>query len=250
MYFDNVGNIRIGKFEIFSSGVRAFFTTRFGGVSVAPFDSLNLGILTEDKNENVMENRRRLFAALAIDEEQIARQRQVHGDTVAYVDKAGTYEETDALFTDRPDVYLAVSAADCVPILFFEPDRKIVGVIHAGWRGTEKGIAQKTIEKIKDRFQTEANGICAVIGPSISVKHYEVSEDVAQRFDQKFIVRHGHAKPHLDLWKANAQQLQTAGVRNIAFSGFCTVEHQHLFFSHRASGGQTGRMLGVIGLTP
>ena len=242
--------MKVGRFEVFQPfpDVQTYFSTRLGGVSSAPFDSLNLGVLTDDRKENVLENRERLFSALKISQEQIVRQRQVHGDRIAYVDKGQLHDETDAMFTDRPNLFLSVTAADCVPILFFEPKRKIIGVIHAGWRGTEKQIAFQTIEKVKDHFQIDASEILAVIGPSISAAHYEVSEEVAEKFAPDFVFRNGNVKPHLDLWKANADQLAKAGVRKITVTEFCTVTHSELFFSHRGSGGQTGRMLGLIGL--
>lgn len=247
LYADGIGIGRFKSFESFS-GVVALFTTRLGGVSLAPYDSLNMGLGTEDIHARVVENRRRFFQAARIAEDRIVRQKQIHEDRIAYVTKPGLLNDTDACYTDRDNVFLTVTVADCVPILFYEPRKKIAGVIHAGWRGTEKAIARKTIEQIKSQFQIDATEIVAVIGPSISVNNYEVSEDVAEKFDRQFIDRNGFPKPHLDLWQANAYQLQAAGVKNIAISGLCTVARGDLFFSHRGSGGKSGRMVGVIGI--
>lgn len=251
MYFETIGNICVGKFEIFRNyaAIRAFFTTRVGGVSGAPFDSMNLGMHSEDPKENVLENRQRLFTALEIPEDRIVRQHQIHEAAAAYVGEPGLQEGTDAMFTDVPNLFLTVSAADCVPILFFAPAKNIAGVIHAGWRGTEKRIAFHTIDKVKNRFHMDSSEIFAVVGPSIGAEHYEVGEEVAQKFNPEFIVSNGGRKPHLDLWKANAHQLRQAGVKNISVSNYCTFTHRDLFFSHRASGGKTGRMLGIIGFT-
>lgn len=251
MYFETIGSICVGRFEVFENApaVRAFFTTRTGGVSKAPFDSLNLGLHSDDPKENVLENRKRLFSALEIPEDRIVRQHQIHEAAVAYVSEPGLQDSTDAMFTDVPNLFLTVSAADCVPILFFEPKKHIAGVIHAGWRGTEKRIAFHTIDKVKNQFHLNGSEIFAAVGPSIGAEHYEVSEEVAQKFDPEFVVRNGTRKPHLDLWKANADQLRQAGIRNISVSNYCTFTHRDLFFSHRASGGKTGRMLGMIGFT-
>ncbi|NUM81868.1 peptidoglycan editing factor PgeF [bacterium] len=246
-YTEGIGYGRFKSFEAFP-GVAAFFTTRKGGVSSAPFDSLNMGLGTDDAYELVAENRRRFFQAVQIPQDLIVRQKQVHEDQIAYVTEPSLIGDTDACYTDRENVFLTVTVADCVPILFYEPRKKIAGVIHAGWRGTEKAIARKTIEQVKSQFQADASEIVAVIGPSISVKHYEVSEDVAEKFDRQFIHRNGFPKPHLDLWQANAFQLRAAGVENITISGLCTIEHGDLFFSHRGSGGKSGRMIGVIGI--
>lgn len=250
MYFEEKNKVRYAKFSCFDPFpfIRAAFSTRIGGVSEAPFDRLNLGITTEDIKTNVEENRNRFFRAVGVDMSSVVIQKQVHETRSAYVDQPAFLDCTDAAYTDKPDVFLTVSAADCVPVMFAEPENKIVGVIHAGWRGTQQEIVHQTIEKVKKQFSIDGSNIIAVLGPSISVKNYEVSEEVAARFEPVFIERNGHAKPHLDLWKANAAQLKNAGVKNIFISDYCTFERQDLFFSHRGSGGKSGRMLGVIGI--
>ncbi|MBX7150679.1 peptidoglycan editing factor PgeF [bacterium] len=246
-YSDGIGFGRFKSFEPFSE-VAAFFTTRKGGVSTAPYDSLNMGLGTEDVRESVEENRRRFFQAVNISQDRIVRQKQVHEDRIRYVTEPGFVDQTDACFTDRKNVFLTVTVADCVPIFFYEPRKQVVGVIHAGWRGTEKAIALKTINQVTSKFQIDPTEIVAIIGPSISMQQYEISEDVAEKFDPQFIHRNGFIKPHLDLWQANASQLRTAGVENITISGLCTVEYGDLFFSHRGSGGKSGRMIGIIGI--
>lgn len=250
LYFEEKNKVRYARFSCFDPFpfIQAAFSTRIGGVSEAPFDQLNLGITTEDLKANVEENRDRFFRALGIDKRSVVIQKQVHESRSAYVDQPVFLDCTDAAFTDKPGVFLTVSAADCVPVLFAETERKIIGVIHAGWRGTQQEIVFQTIEKIKKQFNVDGSKISAAIGPSISVKHYEVSEDVAGQFDPAFIERKGHSKPHLNLWKANDAQLKKAGVQNISVSDHCTFERQDLFFSHRGSGGKSGRMLGVIGI--
>lgn len=250
MYFEEKNSIRYGKFGCYDPFpfIRAFFSTRIGGVSRPPFDRLNLGMTTEDERNRVLENRKLFFDTIKIPQSAVVIQKQIHEDRSAYVETPEFLDCTDAAYTDRPNVFLTVSAADCVPVLFAETKKKIVGVIHAGWKGTLKNIAGHTIEKIKKQFGIDGSNITAVIGPSISEKNYEVSEELADQFNSRFIVKNGYAKPHLDLWKANVVQLKNAGVENIFVSGYCTFERQDLFFSHRGSGGKSGRMLGVIGM--
>lgn len=250
MYFEDRNDIHYGKFLCFNPFpfIHAVFSTRLGGVSRPPFDSLNLGIMTEDAKDHVDENRKRFFEAVGIDNQNIVIQKQVHETRSEYAREPAFLDCTDAAFTDQPGVFLTVSAADCVPVLFADPQKRIVGVIHAGWRGTLQNIVYQTIEKVKKQFRIDGSGIVAVIGPSISVKHYEVSNEVADQFDPAFVMQNGSSKPHLDLWKANQAQLRKAGVASIFISAYCTMERQDLFFSHRGSGGKSGRMLGAIGI--
>ena len=231
------------------SRVKAAFSTRKGGVSAAPFDQLNLGRNTQDNPENVVENRRRFFQTIGVRESELALQQQVHEDTIRYVTEPGTCLQTDAQFTDQPGIYLLVTVADCVPILFHWPRKNVVGVIHAGWKGTAKNITRQTMEKMEAQFGGDLGDVVAVLGPSIGPDHYEVSEEVAGQFDERVLIRGRGPRPYLDLWKANGLQLEAAGVGNIEYSNLCTFARSDLFFSHRKSGGKTGRMLGVIGLT-
>ncbi len=241
--------ITIGRFSIFDQRpVRAFFTTRVGGVSPKPFDALNLGKSVGDDVSNVDENQRRLFAAMEIEPSALVFGKQIHEDQCVYANSGGVHENTDAIYSDKQGIYLAVSAADCVPILFYESSRKIIGAIHAGWRGTKKEIVKKTIAEVMSRFYLNPENIYAAIGPSIGVNHYEVSGEVAGDFSEEFIIRGSYPKPHLDLSRANENQLRDLGITNIEVSGLCTMANPDLFFSHRGSGGRTGRMWGVIGL--
>jgi hypothetical protein len=240
----------IGRFEPLASfpGLTACHSTRGGGVSTGPFESLNLGFRTEDEPDRVRENRLRFFRAAGIDGDRLAVQRQVHGERVAYVTSPGVFADTDASFTDRPGIFLTVTTADCVPILLYWPSVRVVGVVHAGWRGTEKRIVEKTVRAMAARFQREPEDLIAVIGPCISARNYEVGEDVAARFDASFVRRNGGATPHLDLAAANGAQLEAAGVRRVFPADVCTVERQDLFFSHRGSDGRSGRMMAIIGM--
>lgn len=225
-------------------------STREGGVSPYPADALNLGLYTDDKQENVLENRRRFAKQLGIEPDQFAGGHQVHGKEVKRVTEAGEYEGYDAFITNRPGIILTVTAADCTPVLIFDPINHACGAAHAGWRGTVAGVVSDTLYSMVSEFGTDPGQCYAYIAPCISLGYFEVSADVAQQFANQF-VKKGEApgKYFVDLKRANADQLIKAGVpaHQIELSELCTVANSDQFFSYRKEGGQTGRMLGVIG---
>lgn len=225
-------------------------STRHGGVSAPPFDSLNLSFNVGDAIENVMENRRRLFHHLGFDESQLASSHQVHDDKILLVEAPGRLDGYDALITNRVGIFLGVSVADCVPVLVFDAKSQSVAAIHAGWKGTAKHIVAKTLHEMQARFGTQAADCFAWIGTCIDECSYEVGEEVAAEFDSAFkrwdAVRQ---KFFLDLKAANRVQLLDFGIpaSQIEVSPFSTFLHYDDYFSHRKSGGKTGRMMGVIG---
>lgn len=249
-YLETRNGVNLVRFHAFDGykNLNSCFSTRTGGVSQAPFDSLNLGLKTEDEKANVLQNRRRFFEAAEIIESNTVIQNQVHSTECRYVMQPGQLPETDACFTDRPGIYLTVFAADCVPVMLFHPARGVCAVAHAGWRGTRSTIVRRTISALVGQFDLDPGGLVAVIGPAVGGARYEVSEEVAAEFDPAFVDR-PNGKPHVDLSAANAQQLLDDGVHEVHVSGLCTFENDDLFFSHRRSGGRTGRMVGVIGMT-
>ncbi len=228
------------------------FTTRVGGVSKGRYRSLNLWHESGDTTENVLANRERLATALGIDPPELSTLRQVHGRVIVHVD--GPFEdhalEGDALITDRPGVFLAVGAADCVPILLWDPEVPAVGAVHAGWGGIKEDIARKTVIRMTELFGSWPDRIRAVIGPAAGPCCYEVKDDVARHFPEAFLRRLPARKIHLDLWKANRHQLLEAGLEeaHIETSDLCTLCNADLFFSYRRDKGKTGGMLAVIGL--
>ncbi len=230
--------------------ITAGFSTRHGGVSEPPYDTLNLGLSTEDAEANVEENRRRLPAPLGAAPDQLALAGQVHGDRVKGVVGPGLYEGYDALVTRTPGVLLGIVAADCAAVLLAGPGAGIVGACHAGWRGTAARVVIKTV-KAMQRAGADPAHIRTYVSPCISAEHFEVGEEVAAQFKKSFIRRgYSGAKPHVDLKAAIAEQLRQGGVpeAQIEVSDCCTFAESDDFFSHRASGGTTGRMLGFIGL--
>ena len=224
---------------------------RHGGVSVAPYYSLNLGKNTDDDPAHVLENRRRFCTALGFRAGQLALSKQVHGDGVLVVHASGMAEGYDALVTRQPGILLAVSVADCTPILIFDQKNEAVAAIHAGWRGTAAGIVGKTLEVMAAQFGTVGADCRAYVGTCIDECSFEVGEEVASAFADDFNRFDAHkGKFFVNLKKANAAQLLAFGVpaAQIERSPYSTVLHNADYFSHRQEQGRTGRMLAAIGM--
>ena len=241
------------KIEIFQkhNHLIAAQSTRKGGVSVSPFESLNLGLFTEDSPQKVSENRLRFFSALGIKEAQTVSSYQVHGDNIKVADQPAQLEGYDALVTNKAGIFLTITIADCVPILIYDPVRQVVGAVHAGWRGTVAGIVAKTLQVMQAEYETLARDCQAFIGTCIDGNSYEVGLEVADHFspNQKYW-NEERQKFFVDLKRANKDQLLSQGVlpEQIEISPYSTVEHNDTFFSHRHEKGKTGRMLAVIGM--
>ncbi|MCL4271919.1 MAG: peptidoglycan editing factor PgeF [Anaerolineales bacterium] len=251
--------LRYYQFDIFSKDVINAVFTRQGGVSPEPWHSLNLSISVGDEPERVAANRVRAFEALGRDPASIHDVWLVHGTDIIYADNPRPLSEpphkADILFTDNPNVSLFMRFADCVPLLFHDPKKGVVGIAHAGWMGTVKGVAEASIKGMQARYGSDPADVVVGIGPSISVDQYEVGEEVAARFREKYgadsdrILQMRNGKIHLDLWTANVIQLQNMGVEQIQVSGLCTASHLDDWFSHRAEKGKTGRFGALLALT-
>jgi len=225
---------------------RVAFTTRIGGVSEGPFESLNLGLSTEDEPARVLENRRRLSAAVGADPRIATMARQQHGNRVARAAATGIlantnrFERCDGLWTDEPGLALGLITADCLPIaLCRESGEPALCVLHAGWKGLLAGIVEAGIDALG------GDGIAAAVGPGIGPCCYEVGEEVARPYRAAFgddVVADGR----LDLWTAAERALGAAGCTSIERTDLCTACNPDLFFSHRRDAGRTGRQ-GVIG---
>jgi YfiH family protein len=226
-------------------------STRQGGISSAPFDSLNLGLSVTDDERNVERNRELFFGSLGIKMEQLAKSHQVHGNEVFVAEHPGNTEGYDALITNKKEIFLVVSIADCTPILIHDEKNNAVAAIHAGWRGTVGKIVINALVKMKEQYGTQGKDCKAYIGTCIGPKHFEVGEEVANHFtDDEKKFDPSTQKWLVDLKSANRNQLSAAGVftENIEISPYCTVENNDLFFSHRYGKGKTGRMMAVIGM--
>jgi YfiH family protein len=233
------------------STIIAAQSTRIGGVSPEPFNSMNLGLSVNDAEQNVWKNRALFFGSLGIELSQVSRCYQVHGNHVLVIKTPVTNEKFDAQITNKPNVFLAVSVADCTPILIHDTKNNAVAAIHAGWKGTVGKIVLNALQLMGEQYGTEGKDCKAFIGACISYENFEVGEEVATHFDfsQKRFDEQKQ-KWFVDLKKANLRQLLDFGLeeRNIEISDFCTVKNNNTFFSHRKEKGVTGRMMAVIGL--
>ncbi len=231
-------------------GLVAGFSTRHGGASAAPYASLNLGLSTGDEDARVQQNRRRLFAPLGFPPERLAIAGQVHGEKIKTVTEAGLFPGYDGLVTQKRGLLLCISAADCAAVLLADIEAGAIGACHAGWRGTVAGIVGKTVAAL-EALGAEAARLRAYVSPCISAEHFEVGPEVAAQFDAAFVRRWpGKAKPHVDLKATLAAQLEAAGVpaAGIEVSPHCTFAETDRFFSYRAENGETGRLMGFIGM--
>lgn len=224
---------------------RVAFSTRLGGVSEGDFESLNLGILTEDEPELVVENRRRLYAELEADPETATMAWQVHGARVFEADGRGVvtpgtdFEQGDGVWTDRPRRPVGLLTADCFPVALVRANgRPRLAVLHVGWKGLLDGILAAGVGAIGD------GPVAAAIGPGIGPCCYEVGEEVAAPYRALFgdDVMRGR---NLDLAEATERGLRAAGVESVYRTGHCTSCEPDLFFSHRRDRGRTGRQ-GVV----
>jgi polyphenol oxidase len=232
--------------EVFSAE-----STRHGGVSPAPFASLNLGASTADTPGNIAENRARFWKALGTSPQRVATSHQVHGSEILRVDQAGRYQGYDALITNCPGVTLAITIADCTPVLVYDPKKQALAAIHAGWRGTVQEIVLKTIQKMHQEYGTIPANCYAYVGTCIDKCSFEVGDEVAAQFAENhkwFNTAVG--KYYVNLKEANQDQLVAAGLPagQIEVSSFSTVLHNGDYFSYRLEKGQTGRMLACIGI--
>lgn len=240
-------------------------TTRRGGISEAPCNSLNFGFITEDSPRAVIENRIRLCQYIRANPRSLTTGEQVHADRVAVVrgcdrgrgalDLSTRLPGTDAMITNLPRTPLMVLVADCTAVGLYDPVKRAIGMAHAGWRGTAAGIAGKMVAGMRAEFGSRPEDLLAGISPSIGPCCYEVGREVVAAFQESypeagdhFFSRPKSGKPRLDLWQANLWQLVEAGIRNsnIEVAGKCTACHADTFYSHRAEGGRTGRFGAVI----
>ncbi len=233
----------------------ALQSTRNGGRSEGAFSSLNLGSNTGDIKEHVEENVQSLCADVGINPERLVTSRQVHGTEILFAENPGNYDGYDALITDRKNLFLCIFTADCYPVLIYDPSHHASGAVHAGWKGSAGAIVMKTIEAMRERFNTLPEECLAWIGTGISFEAYEVGQEVALEFPAGSCKcspdRHNEQKYLLDLALVNYRQLLASGVppANIERSPFCSLRDSNLFFSYRRDQGETGRMVSLIGVT-
>jgi polyphenol oxidase len=238
--------------------IRYFITTRSGGTSIGEYSSLNLSMKVGDDVLSVSENRRRLAETLGLQEQQLFYPDQCHTDRVKEIAKTNLTVDltsTDGLVTCDKGICLCVLAADCVPILLFDPVQHIVAALHAGWRGTYERIVSRAIEQMARTYTSKPEHILACIGPAISQKNYEVGDEVSAFFNILF--SHHPAiiwknpqtgRDHIDLQGANRILMHTAGLldEHIEIIDLCTFSNPDILFSARRDGHQCGRFASGI----
>ena len=215
----------------------------------APIAGLNLGSDAGSIDPSVEQNRELLFQALDLNSDQVAFAQQVHGTRLQTVSGSGIYPETDGMVTQVPGLALAIQVADCAAVLLAEPAACTVAAVHAGWRGAAGGILPKAVVRMKELGSDPAD-IRAFVSPCISLKHFEVGEEVAEQFPDAFIDRVRFDKPHVNLKSFLRHQLIGEGIveEQIELDEGCTIEDSGRFYSYRREKEQSGRMLGLIRL--
>jgi len=245
--------------------VRHGVSTRLGGASRSPYDAMNLSFGRGDDPDAVGENFRRFCAALGGKPEDVVLSRQEHHvnirnvtavDRGKGVTRERDYTDVDGLITDEPGILLCTQYADCVPLLFADPVKKVVAASHAGWKGTAAGIGRVTVEKMRADYGCDPGDMMVGIAPSIGPCCFEVDAPVLEAFQKLAVFDEGcfTAKPHdkymISLWEVNRRSLVAAGVRpgHITVTDLCTRCRPDLFWSHRAAGDKRGSLAAMIGV--
>ena len=243
------------------------FSTRLGGVSEGCFSSLNLSFDRGDDRAAVAENFRRMGEALGVRCEDMVLSQQTHTTNIRIVTdedrgkgitRERDYTDIDGLITNVPGICLVTTYADCVPLYFLDPAKKVIALSHSGWRGTVGKIGKKTVELMHDKFGSDPADILAAVGPSVCQDCYEVSADVIDRFKEVFdrsawdelFYEKPDGKYQLDLWKANEKIFLEAGIRkdHIAVTNVCTHCNSGILYSHRAMGDKRGNLCAFLAL--
>ena len=244
-------------------GVTHGFTTRRGGVSAPPFDTLNMGTTRDEPMENILENYRRVADSYGLDFSELCLVRHEHGDKVLRVDRThggwGLTRElldfSDGLVTCDPRVTLMTCYADCGAFFLYDKRLRTIGLAHAGWRGMKKRIGQRLVETMEREFGSKPSDLIAAIGPCICEKCFEVESDIARSFAEEFDCPDIYSvkpeipdKGYVSLRAAAVIQLIDAGVKleNVSVMEHCTYEERELFFSYRRDGKGTGSMAAFL----
>jgi hypothetical protein len=254
----------IKKWQDKIPGLIAGFTTRNGGVSEAPFDSLNIGLHVNDEKQHVLTNRKLFVKDLSFSMNDWVSGEQVHQTKIKKLGEADkgsgaasnadSIPNTDGLITNKKGILCTAYFADCVPLFFLDPVTEYIGIAHAGWKGTVNGMASKMAAAFKENGVLAEN-LHVIIGPCISSAYYEVDNHVVRHIMPKYrencVTPRGNNQFLLDLKQLNVDILLQAGVlrNNIDITNYCTYRDEQLFFSHRRDEGKTGRMAGFIGFS-
>lgn len=242
--------------------VRHGFTTRMGGVSGGYYSSMNLCYNCDDDKENVSANFKLAANSMGMNYDRLVLSKQVHETEIAEITAAdcgngilyeNKFRSADGLITAEHGIGLITLYADCVPLIFLDKKQGIIATSHSGWKGTVGRIAEKTVRKMTDKYNSKCEDILCAVGPSIQECHFEVGDDVAERFINEFgadtAVKYGN-RYHVNMQRAILKQLAENGIKdeNTAVSGMCTYCMSDTFFSHRKTGGKRGNFGAFIEL--
>ena len=247
--------------------VKHGFSTRKGGVSTGIFSSMNLNFKRGDDPDAVLENYRRMAAALNMRVEDMVLSDQTHTTNVRVITEEDRgkgilrpqdYSDVDGMITNVPGIVLVTSYADCVPLYFVDPVRKVIGLSHSGWRGTVGKIGKHTVELMQETFGCRPEEILAAVGPSVCMDCYEVSEEVIDKFREAFdkenweqlFYKKANGKYQLNLWKANELIFLESGIlaEHMAITNVCTHCNSEILYSHRTMGNKRGNLCAFLAL--
>jgi YfiH family protein len=258
------GELKYLKLNILEDyGFQVIFSTRIGGYSYFPYESLNLGFHTEDKNNLVRENREKIYKSLNLSPDDIIFAEQIHSNNIKLVDsndkRSGVYnydsslKNIDGLISTDNSIVLGGLFADCVPIYIMDKSQGYFALIHAGWKGTFYNILKETINYFKFELESTAKDLMIVMGPSIAGNNYEVSFDLIKKFKNKFEYNSkyyikSNNSYWLDLKRLNKAISLDNGIKNenLYISKLCTYDRKNLFYSYRRDSGTTGRMAAFL----
>ena len=268
--FDEVcGEVPFLTYPLFEKTgvVKSAFSTRIGGVSKGCYESMNLSFDRGDDKDAVMENFQRIASAIGTNCHDMVLSRQTHTANVRVVTEEDKgkgivrerdYTDVDGLVTNVPGICLVTSYADCVPLYFVDPIKKVIGLSHSGWRGTVGKIGKETVRVMKEHFGCDPADILAAVGPSICQDCYEVSGDVIEKFKEAFdekdwdnlFYRKNNGKYQLELWKANESVFRESGIckEHIAVTNVCTHCNSKILYSHRETGDKRGNLCAFLAL--
>ncbi|MGB3713890.1 MAG: peptidoglycan editing factor PgeF [Candidatus Promineifilaceae bacterium] len=263
MKFQKQDGVPFLRFESFPNDgrIRHAIFTRQGGVSPAPYDSLNLSVSVNDDHANVFSNRAKAYSTHGRRNETLVHAHLKHGAVVAQVSHRNDGEyvgPADGIISNEPGCGLTMNYADCSPILLFDPEHQAIGLGHAGWKGAVVDLPGALMLAMQEAFGSQPSAIIAAIGPSIGPCCYQVGEPVLSAvrasFDEveSLLLPDNDGDPHqyarrlFDLPEANRRRLTAAGVEHIEMAGLCTACRSDLFFSHRADDGRTGRFGALV----
>lgn len=264
-YKNGVCFLTVPSFEA-TGLVRHAFSTRIGGISKGRYARMNLSFGNGDRREDAYENFRRFFAAVGSDQDRLVMTRQEHTDNIMEVTEkdAGKgiirerdYAGVDGMITDRKNLPLVALYADCVPLIFLDPVKKVIASSHSGWRGTVKQIGKKTVAMMSERYGSDPGDILAAILPCIGACCYEVDRPLYDAFAKidyidpgEVMTAAGDGKYMLDLPEVNRRILLAAGIKeeNLTVTDVCTSCNSDTLHSHRATGGQRGNLASMIEL--